>query len=780
MNGVKDTMITDVKKAIETIAGFINRHKDYWESNKIVVDYNLNEKTNVEDLNQSIQKILCAYKNDVVDWEWSDYSEATKTLCGISSLVSLEQLEQWELKDVFFQTIDIGIKIAGDEIGYDYKGIRTIKEYAPLLPEEYLIEILTRNESLEGGYFHSDYRFTVLRALIENCLLKSEVLTSDEHSEGNLSKEILKFRFYDSYIIIGIILKRIRSFIASKYPSYRYITIKELNNQIGDEISDTNFLFALIDDNDCIYVKLDRGVFDLYLSITRDPDPNNMDYIFDSHISLVDDDIHIKFDSMKGDRYANVNIQNHQPKDVPLPFSFNNWDQLQFEKISDFTDSLVKRLGILEKSRERFDLICYVAKNLNKLSERIVCFRKDVDVELNENEIILRDNICEQSAPDNFFGDTVNNICAVIGKNGSGKTSVFKSILYNPIFGFSENNSKVEQHFILFKIGENYYYSITSGLTLNNETDFNLKKTDHIPLDIMVCYISNTFDIFAINNITDFSDVNEAEKTESFVDLSTINQIQMLKKVQDSSAKEDIANTDCILRYQNHEKYRIYTLARFLEKYADELKLDVKKLNLEKIETKNGVLPQLSSGQYARWSIFAKLFSLFYHDQELEDNPLRDYPKYDNYIILFDEAELYMHPEWQKKLINDMIMFLEKINFNHQFFSNITLLFSSNSPFLMSDLPEECIQLFDEDVTKQKTFGQHIYMILKDLFFMKEGTIGEFATKCINKALEVNENSTDEDKKYLEYIANIVGDKLTSYYLNEKLGRCFNREGSDK
>ena len=97
----------------------------------------------------------------------------------------------------------------------------------------------------------------------------------------------------------------------------------------------------------------------------------------------------------------------------------------------------------------------------------------------------------------------------------------------------------------------------------------------------------------------------------------------------------------------------------------------------------------------------------------------------------------------------------------------------------MSDLPADCIQLFDADENNQKTFGQNIYTILKDRFFMPNGSIGEFAIKCINKALEVTEGSSTEDKNYLAYIANIVGDKLISYHLNEKSNEYPPLEESD-
>ena len=100
-----------------------------------------------------------------------------------------------------------------------------------------------------------------------------------------------------------------------------------------------------------------------------------------------------------------------------------------------------------------------------------------------------------------------------------------------------------------------------------------------------------------------------------------------------------------------------------------------------------------------------------------------------------------MHPEWQRNLIFDIIEFLKIINSNGRYFSNITIIISSNSPFLMTDLPDNSIQLFEPDNSEKiKTFGQNIYTLLKSKFFMPNGTIGKFAMGKIKEAFEEANN----------------------------------------
>ncbi len=133
-----------------------------------------------------------------------------------------------------------------------------------------------------------------------------------------------------------------------------------------------------------------------------------------------------------------------------------------------------------------------------------------------------------------------------------------------------------------------------------------------------------------------------------------------------------------------------------------------------------------------------------------------------------------MHPEWQKSFIYDLIKFIQEINNNAKNkFSNITILLSSNSPFLMSDLPSTNIHLLNGNL-ESKTFGQNIYTILKDKFFMSEGVIGNFAVEKINKAFELlqdvkHQDLKDDEQKYIDYIKEILGDIIIKEMLERRM-----------
>ena len=149
-------------------------------------------------------------------------------------------------------------------------------------------------------------------------------------------------------------------------------------------------------------------------------------------------------------------------------------------------------------------------------------------------------------------------------------------------------------------------------------------------------------------------------------------------------------------------------------------------------------------------------------------------------LVVLDEPDLTLHPDWQKKYINEMIKLLS--NFPEKEFHFII---TSHSPFILSDLPKENViflekgkQVYPFEDGKQ-TFGANIHTLLSHGFFMKDGLMGEFAKdkiksiinyheELLKKELTKNENKKrrDEEKEIYEkehktkfwQIQSIIGD----------------------
>lgn len=144
-------------------------------------------------------------------------------------------------------------------------------------------------------------------------------------------------------------------------------------------------------------------------------------------------------------------------------------------------------------------------------------------------------------------------------------------------------------------------------------------------------------------------------------------------------------------------------------------------------------LSLLSSGE--RQFVFS-VSSIIYHLTNLlsvEDT----LPKYHCFNLVIDEVEICFHPEYQRTFLKNLLMLLERLEFNSGG-RYINILLTTHSPFLLSDIPESHILYMTQDgeLPTGKTFGANIYDLLNQQFFMSN-TIGEFAAQKINEVIRV-------------------------------------------
>ena len=143
--------------------------------------------------------------------------------------------------------------------------------------------------------------------------------------------------------------------------------------------------------------------------------------------------------------------------------------------------------------------------------------------------------------------------------------------------------------------------------------------------------------------------------------------------------------------------------------------------------------------------------------------------KYDNIkaptLYVFDEAELGYHPEWQRKFIAYLLGF-----FNHYSQKEIQIIMTTHSPILLSDVAAQDTVLLEkrDGVTKlakerKETFGTNIFELYKNSFFLRDGLMGEFATKEIEKIVEDIEKSRNVDT--LQKRIRQIGDPQIRNYL---------------
>ena len=130
----------------------------------------------------------------------------------------------------------------------------------------------------------------------------------------------------------------------------------------------------------------------------------------------------------------------------------------------------------------------------------------------------------------------------------------------------------------------------------------------------------------------------------------------------------------------------------------------------------------LSSGEKTMISYFVNLSNAI---QEFQDF------KSKTFIMLIDEVELHLHPEWQRNFIEYMNEFFRenKLNVKFQF------IIATHSPFVLSDIVEDQIVFINQDEEKSNehnTFGANIYDIFEKGFFL-ENSIGKCSENYIHE-----------------------------------------------
>lgn len=186
--------------------------------------------------------------------------------------------------------------------------------------------------------------------------------------------------------------------------------------------------------------------------------------------------------------------------------------------------------------------------------------------------------------------------------------------------------------------------------------------------------------------------------------------------------------------------------------------------------------------------IFGQLLNIYFFSNSCNED----------FIFLFDEPEIALHPKWQKNYINELNNLLIKIKKNYHF------IITSHSPFFISDIPKENIiflDKFEEKETKKKyakldikglengncinvskhielkTFGANIHTLLSNVFFMSDGLMGEFAKSKINEAIDnLNEKSQSLSQKQIKSIIDSIGEPFLQIKLEQMYKEKFDLE----
>lgn len=157
----------------------------------------------------------------------------------------------------------------------------------------------------------------------------------------------------------------------------------------------------------------------------------------------------------------------------------------------------------------------------------------------------------------------------------------------------------------------------------------------------------------------------------------------------------------------------------------------------------------LSSGELALLNLLGRLNSI---KSDLNSNKV---------LVLLDEVDLGLHPEWQRNWVSSVLPIIGKIMKKRN--GVVRIILSTHSPIILSDfLAEDVIYLpennnkHDNSTNKFKTFGHNIYSLFKNSFFL-EAPKGAFSQQVIEDLLKIfrscpNEEMIRRNKTYKAFI----------------------------
>ncbi|PFF57742.1 hypothetical protein CN971_24075 [Bacillus thuringiensis] len=177
----------------------------------------------------------------------------------------------------------------------------------------------------------------------------------------------------------------------------------------------------------------------------------------------------------------------------------------------------------------------------------------------------------------------------------------------------------------------------------------------------------------------------------------------------------------------------------------------------------------MSSGEKALLNIYSRFYYVSNQPELLEHFD-------DDLIILIDEGEVYLHPHWQGNLLNSLIEFLPIVFKNKKELrqKNIQVILTSNSPFLVSDLPSANIIFLRKEQSQttvmeelgedHRTFAANIHTLLAHSFFMEDGVTGAFAKRKINEIIHLlikgDIVTIFENEEKIEKTINLIGEPV--------------------
>lgn len=190
------------------------------------------------------------------------------------------------------------------------------------------------------------------------------------------------------------------------------------------------------------------------------------------------------------------------------------------------------------------------------------------------------------------------------------------------------------------------------------------------------------------------------------------------------------------------------------------------------------VFTELNSRSSGEMQLLYSLSTVLYHLRNVDSNIIgqRHSLGYPCVNLVFDEIELYFHPNFQKDLLYNLMFAIRKMRYGG--IKSINIIIATHSPYILSDFPKSnvlCLEKGEvyEDAQESmgNTFGANVYDILHSRFFMKE-FVGKFAIKKLDEIIaqvKAGDVITLGEYRHRQKLVDVIGDEFIREKLIEEL-----------
>lgn len=334
------------------------------------------------------------------------------------------------------------------------------------------------------------------------------------------------------------------------------------------------------------------------------------------------------------------------------------------------------------------------------------------------------------------------------------------NISENPFYDIEQLNS-VEKHaalYITYKtldILETYEIQYNSNINSLNDYSFFLDGKE--AYNVAINEIRSAFDLL----------LEDIDKHKSHITLKlrqTLNFLLLNNKYKylnlQSDNVEKISDVLYDSSFKNYIDFYIYNdrISSIINE-IDEIKqielLPPPIFDVEIIIEKGKDIALLSSLSSGERQLLNSISGIAYHLRNIDNTIISEKTiGYEFVNFIFEEVELYFHPEFQQKYILSLISILSGIKFKR--LKAINMCFVTHSPFILSDIPKRNVLFLKDGLPsypmQEDTFGANIHTLLHNGFFLSNVPIGDFARNKINKMFEKLHRGIISDELYNEIL----------------------------